>query len=60
MISETRRICCALQPVSGEEWILEIAVPTVCGLLGPTRLFGPDFFMTGGWFGPTQSIGWLS
>ena len=43
MVSETRRVCRALRPVSGEEGILEIEVPTGCGLLGPTHLFGPDF-----------------
>ena len=25
---------------------------------GPTRFFGPHFSYTGGWVGPTQSIGW--
>ena len=58
MVSETRRVGRALRPVSGEEGILEIEVPTGCGLLGPTHLFGPDFSQTGGWVGPTQSIGW--
>ena len=53
MVSETKRVCRALRPVSGEEGILEIEVPTGCGLLGPTHLFGPV-----GWIGPTQSIGW--
>ena len=41
MVSETRRVCRALRPVSGEDGILEIEVPTGCGLLGPTHLFGP-------------------
>ena len=40
MVLETKRICHALQPVSGEEGILEIEVPTGCGLMGPTHLFG--------------------
>ena len=59
MVSETQRVCRALRSVSGEEGILEIEVPTGCGLLGPTHLFGPDFSYTGSWVGPTQSIGWL-
>ena len=44
MVSETRHVCCVLRPMSGEEGILEIEVPTGCGLLGPTHLSGPGFF----------------
>ena len=43
LVSESRRVCRALRSVWEEEGILEIEVPTGCGLLGPTHLFGPDF-----------------
>ena len=61
MVSETRRVCRALRPVSGEEGILEIEVPTGCGLLGPTSLW-PGLLLDGwlGWPDPINRLVVLS
>lgn len=44
--------------MSGEDGILEVEVTVGLRPYIPTYLFGPDFPQTGGWVGPTQSIGW--
>ena len=57
-VSEIRRVCPALRPVSREEGILEIEVLTGCGLSGPTHLFGPDLSLTVwlSWPGPINRL----
>ena len=62
MVSETRRVCLALRPVSGEEGILEIEMPAGCGLLGPIHFFGKELLLDRwlGWPDPINRLVVLS
>jgi len=48
-------VCRGLRPVSEDEGILVVEWP---GISTTTHHFGLNFFQSGGWMGPVQSIGW--
>ena len=52
MVSETRRVCRALRPVSGEEGILEIEVPNRLRPVGANISLWPGLLLDGWWGWP--------
>ena len=62
MVSETRRVCRALRPVSGEKGILEIEVPNRLRPVGANTSLWPGLLLDGwlGWPDPINRLVVLS